>query len=252
MQKLKFALIAIALFCFSFAGWTSEKSSGSASNPVVVFWTPETNWSITTALSIEDGTDYVLDQVGFDLTTELNMSQFDVSWGCKIFGQSADLTARFVYWPTFWGCFNAGAGTTFHSQFYTHEYCELDLLNGIYLKYDAHKVFSAQLDFLHHFKSACIYEIRESVPWLNNHSIALHAGCGVNLKDRVRLTFDFASYSYYRYFLFFAPDFKLGSSFRIDDHWTLGAETETQFIDLFTLSANFNSFSARVWCKYSI
>lgn len=256
MKNLRFAFIAIVFFHLSFTAWTLESQAESRSEseqvPRVVFWTCDPQWSITAALSIEDGTDYNLDMVGFDLTTDVDMAQFDVSWGCKFFGQSADLTARLIYWPTFWGCFNAGVGTTFHSQFYTQEYCELDLLTGIYLKYDAHKIFSAQVDFSHHFKAARIYEIQDSLPWLKNDSIALHAGIAVNLKDRVHITFDFASYSYYRYFLFFAPDFKLGSSLKIDDHWFFGTEAELQYIDLFTLSANFNSFAARAWFKYSI
>ena len=46
--------------------------------PAVVFWTCDPQWSITAALSIEDGTDYNLDMVGFDLTTDLDMAQFDV------------------------------------------------------------------------------------------------------------------------------------------------------------------------------
>ena len=80
MKNLRFAFIAIVFFHLSFSAWTLESQAESRSESeqvsAVVFWTCDPQWSITAALSIEDGTDYNLDMVGFDLTTDLDMAQF--------------------------------------------------------------------------------------------------------------------------------------------------------------------------------
>lgn len=218
----------------------------------VQMWNSNPKWNFCLGLSIENGTDYSINQVGMDFMSNLDMKVFDFSIGCKVLNQVADLTVKTVYWPCFYNCFYAGVGNIVHSQFYSHEYLEIDLLSGLFLKYDAKKVFSAELDFCYHLKSACIYEIKNEIPWIKNHSIAFHAGVGVNVTKFFALTFDFSSYSEYRYFLFFAPDFKLGLKFHADNNWSAGLDVECQYIDLFTLSANFNSFTARAYICLSI
>ena len=58
-----------------------------------------------------------------------------------------------------------------------------------------------------------------------------------------------ASYTYYRYTLYFSPDLKLGGEYRFSDWLSLGNEWDFQYIDMFTLSANYNGFENRFFVK---
>lgn len=215
----------------------------------VNFFTPEMDWSITSGLGFENGSDFAPLTTSVDISAELNMKEFYANFGNKFQPSQIDLTAEAVYWPTFWDCFNAGAGSIFHIVHYSKLFVEADILTGIYLGYHTPKKLDCMLNFLYHRKIARIYEIQDDVPWICNNSIAFKTLVNYRPVENLTLNLTISSYSPYRYMLFLAPDFSLSAEYRFFELFSAGAQLELQYIDMFTLSSNLNSIDVRIFGK---
>lgn len=227
--------------------------SGAIFAEKVNFFSKDYSLSFQNGLSLENGSDFAPVTQSVDFSSYLDYHELFFSSGFKILPESMDFTTKAIYWPTLFNHFNTGVGTIFHLQDYHDTFLELDFLNGIFFKYDSLKVFSVSANFLHLYKAAKIYNLPKKYQWIvNNNNMALDVNFNFQITNSWNLYLDFASYSYYRYMLFFAPDIKLGANFHFSKTFVIGTEIEGQYIDMFTLSANLNSFSIRSYLQVEL
>ena len=231
----------VLLFLSSFA--FSEK---------VNFFTKKPAYICTNGISFENGTDFAPLTQSVDFYGEMDFTELDLSLGAKFHPDSYDITTKAVYWPTLFNHFNAGIGSILHFTETYDIYSEIDFLSGLFFKYHTNKLFDISFNMLVFEKASHIYAIDDSIYWLTNNNMALGLETNFYISKIWRLYFDFSSYSYYRYMLFFAPDFKLGVIYNLSKNFALGTEFEAQYIDMFTLSANFNSATFRSYIQMEL
>ena len=214
---------------------------------IVNFFTPKMQWSVTNGLSFENGADFAPLTSAVDISVDLNMQEIRVNAGNLVQPSQVDFSTEFIYWPTFFNCFNAGVGTIFHFVHCNDIFSEFDYLSGAYLSFHTPKKFDCMANFLYHGKAARIFAIKDDVPWLKNNSIAFKTEFNFRPISQLNLNLSVSSYSMYRYMFWFAPDFSFSADYKFFDMFAVGGQIEIQYIDMFTLSSNLNSIDIRIY-----
>ncbi len=214
----------------------------------VSFFSREMRWSFESGARLEFAGDLSPDAVSGDFSAALDMRELYAKSGFRFRPESLDFTTEIAYGPTFWGRLNVGADMIFHVLAYYDEFTELDFLPGLCVSYTDSRV-TARAKGMYFRKAASIRAIRGSVPWLTNDGAATEHYIEVRPFDRWAFYFRFASYTFYRFMDWFCPDFMLGARARITETLTAGAEIDAQYIDMFVLSANLDSVSARLFVR---
>lgn len=218
---------------------------------VVNFFTPKMNWFVENGFGLQNGADFKANTIVMDCYNELNMTELICSSGIENSQEGFHFTTNAIYWPTFFKYFNLGVGSTFHLYQREAEFIELDFLHGIVFKYSNLDWFEVLLNCSYFEKYTRIYAIEDSVPWMKNNNLAVSLKTQVFPTEKIKVFLEFASYSYYRYMLWFAPNFRFGASYKVNSLLNMGAEIEFQYIDMFTLSANCNSIDFRGFMRFN-
>lgn len=214
---------------------------------IVNFFSTQKKWSVTNGLSFENGADFAPFTTAVDLSVDFDMREIRANAGVFVQPSQFDFSTEIIYWPTFFNCLNAGAGSIFHFVSYSDIFVEFDFLTGVYLSYHTPEKFDCMVNFLYHGKSARIFEIEDKVPWLKNDSIAFKTEFNFRPIRRLNLNLSVSSYSMYRYMLWFAPDFSFSADYKFFDMFAVGGQIEIQYIDMFTLSSNLNNVDIRIY-----
>ena len=224
----------------------AESNTGSTIN----FFSPEKR-SVTfeSGLLISSGTDNRINSFGVDFGTCLDKKEFVTSAGIRFSSEQMNFTHETVYWPTINEKFNIGTGLIFHYCNYYSYFSEIDFLTGLYFRYDNLRFFTFDFSLLYMGKSASISAKSGNLPWLYNNDLGLKIAFGFRPFDKFSFNIKFASYSYYHYLLFFAPDTEFTVSYKLNDNVQAGLNLNIQYVDLFTLSSNFSSYTIRTFVK---
>ncbi len=214
---------------------------------IVNFFTLQKKWGVTTGLSFENGADFAPLTSAVDISVDLNMQEICANAGIFVQPSQFDFSTEVVYWPTFFNCFNAGAGTILHFVSCNDIFVEFDYLSGGYFSFHTQKKFDCMVNFLYHGKTARIFAIKDDVPWLKNNSIAFKTEFNFRPISQLNLNLSISSYSMYRYMLWFAPDFSFSVDYKFFDMFAIGGQVEIQYIDMLTLSSNLNSVDLRIY-----
>lgn len=218
----------------------------------VTFISKDYKLGFTGGIGIEGGSDFAPRAVGLDLSSVFDQKELIVKAGIQVFPETLDITHEINYCPTLFKYFNVGTGIILHYRNGFDSFSEIDFLTGLFFKYDSLKKIDASFSILYMRKSTAIKTNDGHLPWFGDNDMALKFGFGYRPIDRVSIEFTLSSYSFYRYMLFFAPDFEIKVSVRILPKLSAGAELGMQYVDMFTLSANMNSARFRTFLTMEI
>lgn len=241
-QRAKLLLSLIFIFSLPFF----------SSAEMINFFSDSYALTFQSGISLESGTDAMPQHLGPDLLTVYDQKELYISTGIRLFQESLDMTHEAIYWPTLFEKHNIGTGTIFHYYDYYNIFTELDILTGLYYKFDNQKRFTFTAAWLYFLKNSFIEIGTDKRLNIANNNMAAKLGFEFRPVNKFKVNFDFSSYSQYRYMLFFAPDFNLKFSFNLSENFTTGLEFDVQYVDLFTLSANFNCASIRTFVNMEI
>lgn len=217
---------------------------------IVNFFTNKMAWKIENGINLENGSDFEPITESLDLLSELNMKELNVTTGIKLNSESLDFTTSAIYYPTFFSCLNLGIGSIFHTNYTKKNFFEMDNLIGLFIKYNLKEkiIISSNIMYMYKVSMILINDNNDFIK-LKNNNLAIGFSIEYVPISRLSFLFSVSSYSYYRYMLFFAPDFRLTTSYLISNMFEIGTEAEIQYIDMFTLSANFNSATIRCFVR---
>ena len=207
----------------------------------VTFISKDYTLGFTGGISIEGGSNFVPKAVGLDLSSVFDQKELVIKSGIQLFPETLDITHEVSYCPTLFKYFNLGPKIILHYRNAFDSSSEFDFLTGLFFKYDSLKKIDASVNILYMRKSSAIKTNDGYLPLFGDNDFAIKLGFGYRPIDRVSIDFSLSSYSFYRYMLFFAPDFEIKVSVRILPKLSAGAELGMQYGDMFTLSANLNS-----------
>ncbi|MGP1458573.1 MAG: hypothetical protein ACTTKL_04620 [Treponema sp.] len=216
---------------------------------IVNFFTPRMQWTLTGGINVKHAPDLAFDSAASDTSVTLDMKELSAAAGFRLQNDIFDFTAQAAYAPTIARRFNIGVQTIFHVNAYSNIFTEVDFLTGVYFKFDTLKRFSIAAHFSYLYKEARIFAIADAVPRIYNHNIAHALELTFRPRPALSLYAGLSSHTFYRYALYFSPTLKLGGEYRLFDWFSLGSEWSAQYIDIFTLSANFNGFENRFFIK---
>ena len=276
-DKNAFSGSNFSVFPLSAASETTESSASPDSNQIqgetvsekitfreknAIFWTNLLNsinfysrdYSLIfqNGLTLESGTDGKPQHLGPDFSITFDQKEILIFGGMRFFQESFDLTQEWIYWPTFFENHQLGTGAIFHYYDMYRLFREFDFLPGLYYRYDNHRWFKFTGSLLYFRKDAYIDFSGENAIHIGNNNLAAKFSFEIRPVNKFQISLDFSSYSLYRYMLFFAPDLNLKFSLNLSKNFTTGLEFDVQYVDLFTLSANFNCISFRTFVSMEI
>lgn len=215
----------------------------------VNFFTPQMQWTLSGGLNLKYAPDLAFDNAAADTSVALDMKEIAAAAGFRLQNGIFDFTAQAAYAPTIAEHFNVGIQSVFHVNAYSDIFTETDFLCGVYFRYDTLKRFSLSAHISYLYKEARIFAIADAVPRIYNHNLAHALELSFRPLSALTLSASLASHTCYRYPLYFSPTLKFGGEYRLFDWFALGGEWSVQYIDIFTLSANFNGFENRFFIK---
>lgn len=146
--------------------------------------------------------------------------------------------------------FSLGTGVVYNFN-WLHDYSITNnFLPGFYLEWQPKPFYrlDVDIDFLFKFRSLFVFS-RFSRPLVNTT-----VGCAIKntfyLPKDISLYLEFASIEEFRYMIFCAPSFIVGSQFKITEKLDAGVEVVVHYIDFFTLSAHYEDTDFRLGVKY--
>jgi len=174
------------------------------------------------------------------------MKELQMKNGLEFYHTGFNLTNDITYAPTLFNVWNLGIRTINHFNWTYKTYLEDDFLIGGYTKYQPLPCLYISASVLYQIKSTNIYELRDSRKNLISTCPAVETVIDYNPLDWLDFTLSISSFTFTKYNLFFAPNTRLNIEFKVNPFLYIGIGGEVQFVDFFTLSANFNRFSSDV------
>lgn len=225
-----------------------DNSGKAIINPDIVnFFTPENpDWTLALRGKVNNYHNFTLYTLSTALTGQMDMRELKVKSGFDFALRHLNYTVNTVYAPTFFKKFNAGVSLINHFDFDYDHYFEFDFLPGVYFVYKPIDRFNLNISYYYHLKSSTIFSISDSCPSVRSNAMAFDISFNGQPADWLWTSLSISSFSFYKYYLFLSPNLRLSFNFKTNEHFYLQTTSEIQFIDFFTLSANFNSLSASV------
>jgi hypothetical protein len=214
-----------------------------------VLFSPEYRVLLTNGFLIENGTGFEPYRTAGECICTVTMPELSYSAGMKFSSLSYDFTTDAVYWPLFLNRVNIGIGAKYHFLSYADSFCEHDIIAGGAFRYTDRRTFTMTADIDYFCKISQIYAIKKTIPYLVNNSIAVNTKWNWMIGNTFDFYFSLSSYSYFRYYLFWAPDFMTGCCYYFPNGIGTGAEIDIQYIDMLTLSAYFDSIEIRFFSR---
>lgn len=254
-MNLKYkTLVTVFLFSMFFllpvnsqeAETNTEYSDSSAPNlDFINFFTENyVNHKLTLQEKAKNYSNFRLVTLSTAITQQTDMKELFVSTGIESLYNQLNFTSDIYYAPTFWNCLNAGAHLINHFTWNYTDYFEYDFLPGIYLSYKPAAWFYMTGSAFFQLKSSYIFDIYPSAGTIISTCPAFSVIFGFLPQEDLEIKISISSYDYFRYYLFFAPEYKLEAVYKATKHLSIFLSGDVQFVDFFTLSANFSSLTA--------
>ncbi len=212
----------------------------------------ELSMKFQNGMNIETGTAEEPFSYASDFLFQIERKSFSASTGIKMSGEALHSTLTAEFLPEITQRLSFGPAMTVHYQNYYRYFSEFDFLAGMVFRHDTRHHFSTRLSVMYLRKGAKIKIDDGRLPWLYNNNMAMGFSVEVRPCSIITLNLDLASYSYYRYMLFLAPDISLKISLRATENFSVGIQSEIQYVDMFTLSANFNWIGLRTFVNVEL
>lgn len=226
----------------SFAGEKAEKLAPPGCN-----WFSDSKvWSLSVFGDSVNYKDFEHFQFGTGISGMLDMTELKTKIGIYLENHKIHGTAQLSYGPTLFSRLNPGVLLQNHFCRDSSYYFDYDLLIGPFVEYKPNTFFKLNCTLMFQQKFSFIENLPSSQKLVYNCCPAFNLDFSFYPLDRIFIDLTFSSYTFYRYFLFFAPDTRLALDFSPDKNLTLEVAAEVQAVDFFTLSANLNKlvFSA--------
>lgn len=227
----------------------SEKSK-KIKFPDVELLSKNINYSLKGAISLYNENDWIPRSLIYDLNFNFDMHELEANLGIRHFEDEENLTASIRYSPTFFGAFSAGLEGRFHFLLVQDSFTEIDWLSMVFLRFETGKHFKISGRGGIMMKSAKIFNIESSVPWLRNYNPVFDLNIQWDFNKFISIFFEFDSFTQYKYNLFLAPSIITGVCLNPSKRLSIGSEIEFCYIDLFTLSGYLSSIYHRAFIKY--
>ena len=219
--------------------------------PAVNWISTNPEWSLTLSATASNYQNFSIYTLSGGATIQMDMNEIVGRTGFDFSPKEINCTVETVYAPTFFGKLNAGLILINHFNWYYQSYYEYDFLPGLYISYSPVDWFNLKFTGLFQLKKTHIWELEgTSCSWFDSHCPAFSLETNFHPLDWLYIDFSLSSYDMYRYFLFFAPIVRLGFGYQCNEHLTLSISAKAQFVDFFTLSANFNNLGGNISAKW--
>lgn len=238
----KISILCLLSILFAFCAH-SEAVKWISSDPV---------WSIQSGVTFETDKNLNLDSVPVNLMAGFSLSQFQVLTGIQAQTSIFDFSGSLIYAPTFFNQLSIGFKSLFHLKHYAAEYLEIDFMQGLYAMYRLNRRLAFDSDFSLHMKFSQIYSIEDSMPWVKSNSFSFRFETLFNPIADLTMSLGVASYTMFRYNLFFAPNYWLGAEYQFADMFSIGTKALVEYVDMYTLSANRRLFDFEVYVKLEL
>lgn len=204
------------------------------------------NWFTTTPESHTLGIKaYTKIQQDFNPTTfsiafleKTDMKELVAANGIEFSTDQLHITSDIQYAPTIWSNVNAGLRMINHFNWNFNNFFEYDLIAGLYFSYKPVSWFNTSASALYQLKNAWIKETYKDSGVIINTCPAFSVSMEFIPLDWLSIKSSISSFDDFRYFVFFSPDFKLDTTFKINENTKIAVSTDFQTVDFFTLSAN--------------
>ena len=218
----------------------------------VVNWISDTpEWSLILTANASNYKNFSIYTISGGVTIQMDMNEILGRTGFDFSPQEINCTIETVYAPTLWGKLNAGLILINHFNWYFNSYYEYDFLPGLYISYSPVKWFNLKFSGLYQLKTTHVYELTgTSCPWFDSHCPAFSLETNFYPLDWLGISVSLSSYDIYKYFLFFSPIVRASFDFKCNEHLFLSISGRAQFVDFFTLSANFNNLGGNISAKW--
>lgn len=214
---------------------------------------PIVNWftfdapeiSLDGRVKVNNYHNFLLYTLSTAVTIEMDMNELVARTGVDFSPDQTNFTLQASYAPTLFDVLHVGAILINHFAWSYYNYYEFDFLTGFYVKYHPVNWFELNFTGLYQLKCTRIFDLADtSCPEFRSNCPAFSLGFNFYPLDWFSATLSISSYESYKYYIFLAPITSLKLSFKCNENLTMNILGEIQFVDFFTLSANFNSLSA--------
>lgn len=151
------------------------------------------------------------------------------------YGFAADV----LFFPQIAGCSDFGVISKVHTKYKDPTFFDLDVMLGLdYQKQCSQKLF-VEAAVMYFYKGSYIFALKDYNPWVNTHFLSLLLDINYFINSQFDFGFKICSFNRYKYNNFFTPFWTLYSNYEFTPAVLLGLEVEAAYVDMFTLSANF-------------
>lgn len=244
----KSLLLILSLFIFCSASYCQENNESSGADveqktKIINFFTNDVSHKATFEVQANNHNNLNTFTLGTSAKVEANMKELCVTTGFDLFYKTFSFTSDITYEPTLFNIWNIGARMINHYTWSYNTYFEYDFLVGLGTKIQPlpNLYFSAAV--LYQQKNSHIKAIKDEVPKVVSNCPAFELLACYEPLDWMSFTLIFSSFTFTKYYLFFSPNTRIKAEFMVNPFLYIGISGEIQFVDFFTLSANFNRFS---------
>lgn len=203
----------------------------------------QNSYSLTAGLSLEKSTE----KMGFGGTVDFSADFAELplflTYTVSAQDSAYSFAATGLYFPTIAGCSDFGVISTIHTKYKTPTYFDLDLLLGVDFQKQCTEHFFLEAAVMYFFKGSYIFALKNYNPWVNTSFLALLLDFNIFVNPQFDLGFKISSYNRYKYNNFFTPFWTLYSNYELFPNIVVGLEIEAAYVDMFTLSANFQGIT---------
>ncbi len=181
---------------------------------------------------------------------DIHSRRFDAEGGLRIGLGDFQLTSQASYRFLRKNKLTLGTGIIYNLNIFYNYSSSHNFLPGFYLTWKPASFYSLNFDIDLFLKIRRIYALKENLPNLLNTTVAFRLKNDFYLPKGINLYFEVSSIEKFRYMILCAPSIIFGGVFSINNSFDIIAEGAIHYIDLFTLSANYEDTEFHVGVKY--
>ena len=230
----------------------AESGVEADSKKSIVNWiSTNPEWSLSFDARVRNYQNFMLYTLSGGATIEMDMNEIYGRTGFDCSMSQVNCTIEAAYAPTLFEKFNLGLILINHFNWYFDSYYEFDFLTGLYFSANPLSWLNIKFTALYQLKATQIFALANtSCSRFDSQCPAFRLEANFYPLDWLEASVSISSYDTYTYFLFFSPIVRLSLGYKCNEHLTLSVSGKAQFVDFFTLSANFNGLGGSVCAKW--
>lgn len=187
------------------------------------------------------------DGVGLSTRLKFDLDQLVYDFGFFGINGKSDFTTELIYWPSFFGKLNLGVGFSYHLYSNPELFIEHDFLPGVYAKWKPNPYFELFTRFCFMEKVSVIAPGKIHQMELYNGTLNFNLALLWAFSNEWKFYVDFSSNSYFEYPMFCTPFFSSGIEKCLFGKLYGGMELTSEWVDMFTISANMTTFTVQAY-----